>query len=250
MRARRTWYQVLQVDPYAEPEVIEAAYRRLAKKYHPDVAASADAGERMKEITAAYAVLRDPRQRAAYDRELLRVRDQDPPLDDIQVDAPAAGEGFLACHRHRAAAVATCGDCGVGLCGTCVDRFRPPTCPGCVLAWAAQRRWEILPPAIWFGGVFAVWVLLMSNALTSPQVWGYPSFSTYGWMLLGAYLIASLPSGFRAVGVLNVRDGEDVALSVLAAAVLGPIIAPFRMCKVYFDLRKVSQMERVARAAG
>src|SRR6266581_2011051 len=72
MLEERTLYEVLQVDRRAEPEVIEAAYRRLARKYHPDVSNSADAEQRMKEINAAYEVVRDPRRRAAYDRDLVR----------------------------------------------------------------------------------------------------------------------------------------------------------------------------------
>ena len=64
----RDYYRVLQVDPDAEPEVIHAAYRRLAAKYHPDVSAEPEAAERMAEINAAYGVLKDPDQRAAYDR--------------------------------------------------------------------------------------------------------------------------------------------------------------------------------------
>jgi len=64
----RDYYQVLRVDPAAEPEVIHAAYRRLAAMYHPDVDASPDASARMAEINQAYSVLKDPEQRAAYDR--------------------------------------------------------------------------------------------------------------------------------------------------------------------------------------
>ncbi|MDO8616974.1 MAG: DnaJ domain-containing protein [Dehalococcoidia bacterium] len=60
-------YKILQVDPAADPEVIEAAYRRLAHKYHPDVNRDADAGQRMREINAAYAVLSDADERGAYD---------------------------------------------------------------------------------------------------------------------------------------------------------------------------------------
>lgn len=60
-------YKVLQVDPDADLDVIKAAYRRLARKYHPDVATGAEAAERMAVINAAWQVLRDPRQRAAHD---------------------------------------------------------------------------------------------------------------------------------------------------------------------------------------
>jgi hypothetical protein len=60
-------YEVLQVSPNAEPEVIEAAYRRLARKYHPDVAHTPEAADRMRQIARAYRVLSDPDRRAAYD---------------------------------------------------------------------------------------------------------------------------------------------------------------------------------------
>ncbi|HZL06975.1 MAG TPA: J domain-containing protein, partial [Coriobacteriia bacterium] len=59
----------LQVDPAAEPEVIDRAYRALALKYHPDRSAGTiDAeGARMRRMNEAYAVLRDPTARARYD---------------------------------------------------------------------------------------------------------------------------------------------------------------------------------------
>ncbi|MER3486027.1 MAG: hypothetical protein C4345_08715, partial [Chloroflexota bacterium] len=61
------YYEILQVHPRAEPEVIEAAYRRLARLYHPDVSRRPDAGERMRQINLAYEVLSDPQKRRAYD---------------------------------------------------------------------------------------------------------------------------------------------------------------------------------------
>ncbi|TMF39667.1 MAG: hypothetical protein E6I26_04870 [Chloroflexi bacterium] len=61
-------YKVLQVDPEAEDEVIQAAYRRLAQKYHPDVA-GADGAARMASINVAWELLRDPGRRALHDRE-------------------------------------------------------------------------------------------------------------------------------------------------------------------------------------
>ena len=67
MEDRRDLYAILQVDPYAEAEVIQAAYRRLAAKYHPDVNRSPDAVQRMQELNAAYDTLSDPAKRAAYD---------------------------------------------------------------------------------------------------------------------------------------------------------------------------------------
>jgi curved DNA-binding protein CbpA len=62
-------YKVLQVDSEAEDEVIAAAYRRLARKYHPDTATGAEAVGRMEAINAAWEVLGNPTRRAAYDRQ-------------------------------------------------------------------------------------------------------------------------------------------------------------------------------------
>ena len=58
-------YDHLSVTPDAQPAVVEAAYRALMKQHHPD---HAGAAERAAEINAAYAVLRDPQRRAAYDQ--------------------------------------------------------------------------------------------------------------------------------------------------------------------------------------
>src|SRR5437588_4395003 len=60
-------YHILDLAPDAEPEVVDAAYRALARKYHPDVNRSPDAQRRMQALNDAYAVLRDPARRAAYD---------------------------------------------------------------------------------------------------------------------------------------------------------------------------------------
>lgn len=61
------YYADLQIAPSAEQEVVEAAYRRLAQKYHPDHNPNPDASARMVEINQAYAVLSDPLSRARYD---------------------------------------------------------------------------------------------------------------------------------------------------------------------------------------
>lgn len=67
MKQGADYYAVLQVDPRAETEVVQAAYRRLAAKYHPDVGPSPGASERMKLLNTAYGVLSDPERRRAYD---------------------------------------------------------------------------------------------------------------------------------------------------------------------------------------
>ncbi len=66
----KTAYQVLQVDSAAEQEVVEAAFKRLALKYHPDTSKAADASERMREIIEAHKILTDPNKRERYDRSI------------------------------------------------------------------------------------------------------------------------------------------------------------------------------------
>src|SRR5262245_61612101 len=62
-------YKTLQVDPEAEDEVIQAAYRRLARKYHPDLTEAPDAAARMSAINAAWEMVGDPDARRAYDAQ-------------------------------------------------------------------------------------------------------------------------------------------------------------------------------------
>src|ERR687886_285659 len=63
------YYALLGVAPSAAPEEIQAAYRRLAKAYHPDLnAGSSVAAARMARVNAAKTVLLDPATRAAYDQ--------------------------------------------------------------------------------------------------------------------------------------------------------------------------------------
>lgn len=64
----RDLYRILQVDPAAHPRVVQAAYRALARMHHPDQTGE-DASTEMAVVNRAYAVLRDPDGRRAYDRE-------------------------------------------------------------------------------------------------------------------------------------------------------------------------------------
>jgi molecular chaperone DnaJ len=64
----RDYYEILGVSRDADKEEIKRAYRRLARKYHPDVNKEDGAEERFKEINRAYEVLSEPEIRARYDR--------------------------------------------------------------------------------------------------------------------------------------------------------------------------------------
>jgi curved DNA-binding protein len=63
----RDYYQALGLSRSATAEEVKKAYRRLARKYHPDVSKEPNAEERFKEVQEAYEVLKDPEKRAAYD---------------------------------------------------------------------------------------------------------------------------------------------------------------------------------------
>ncbi len=63
----KDYYQILGVDPDADVKDIKKAYRRLARKYHPDVSSAGDAEARFKEVSEAYEVLGDETRRQEYD---------------------------------------------------------------------------------------------------------------------------------------------------------------------------------------
>jgi curved DNA-binding protein CbpA len=66
-------YRVLQVLPTADQVVLNAAFRALAQKFHPDHDQSQLAAKRMTELNAAWAMVRDPDLRASWDRNQRRV---------------------------------------------------------------------------------------------------------------------------------------------------------------------------------
>jgi curved DNA-binding protein len=64
----KDYYAVLGVERSADEAAIKRAYRKLARKYHPDVSKEPEAEARFKDVAEAYEVLKDPERRAAYDR--------------------------------------------------------------------------------------------------------------------------------------------------------------------------------------
>jgi DnaJ-class molecular chaperone len=90
-------YVVLGVSPMATQDEITHAYRRHLRDHHPDIrppAPNGDADERLRQILAAYALLRDPHRRAAYDRTIEPTRTQTRPIqipvihDNIEEQPP------------------------------------------------------------------------------------------------------------------------------------------------------------------
>ena len=68
MADKRDYYEVLGVDKSADEKTIKKAYRKLARKYHPDVCDEPDAEDKFKEVSEAYAVLSDDEKRQRYDQ--------------------------------------------------------------------------------------------------------------------------------------------------------------------------------------
>ena len=69
MAAKRDCYEVLGVSRDASQSDIKKAYRKLAKKYHPDTnAGNEEAAEKFKELSEAYSILNDPEKKKLYDR--------------------------------------------------------------------------------------------------------------------------------------------------------------------------------------
>ena len=100
--AKRDYYEVLGVPKTADGDQIRRAFRRLARKLHPDVSASQDAEERFREVSAAYNVLSHPRARFLYDHFGLRARGGGPAdgvfgtarvIGDIELDPLQARRG-------------------------------------------------------------------------------------------------------------------------------------------------------------
>lgn len=152
-------YQVLGVSRGASDEEIKSAYRRLARKYHPDVNQDAGAEDKFKEIGQAYAVLSDPEKRARYDqfgvlddsqsgfftgggfgdlfemffggmgaqsRRRSSVRDGQDVREDIPITLREVLDGFE--REIEYSRPARCGSCG-GTGGE--DGAKPKTCPTC-----------------------------------------------------------------------------------------------------------------------
>ena len=69
MTAKKDYYEVLVVDRSADEKTLKKAYRKLAKRYHPDTnPGNGNAEQRFKEVTEAYNILSDPEKRTLYDR--------------------------------------------------------------------------------------------------------------------------------------------------------------------------------------
>jgi curved DNA-binding protein len=93
----KDYYEILGVTRGSDAEEMKRAYRKLARKFHPDVSKEKNAEEKFKEVQEAYEVLRDPDKRAAYDqlgRDFRNGQQFRPPPDWSQRFGTSGGQRF------------------------------------------------------------------------------------------------------------------------------------------------------------
>lgn len=246
---------MLQVDPSAEQEVVDVAYRRLARKYHPDVNKSPEAALRMRELAAAYDVLKDPLKRAEYDRQrgprrlLVRLRRPPPPEAPrrVHAEAPRPWTDRPMCWQHETLpAVDVCSVCGATLCRWCAMPFRPAGCAPCVVRMARRVQRRTALGAAIFASAFLT--VLIAVIPVGPRLEG---------ALLVAYLVAATALGIAMVAGGMWRSGwrdepRDTGLGVAFLVWIGLLVgwlgAPLLLGKLIWDFRRATRMVGSAQA--
>ncbi len=145
-------YAALGIDPGADQEVITAAYRALAKKYHPDTGATAGTAspERFEEVQRAYEVLRDPETRRQYDAELLAATER-------ELDEHLASRRRMLGTARRAEARSERG----------LGAIRPEPRPA---AAAPRRAMSYLVPGLLLAAVLAIAAVFLLPGTPRPPV--------------------------------------------------------------------------------
>jgi len=99
MDYNKDYYKILEINRDADKQTIKKAYRKLAMEYHPDVNNDADAEEKFKELTEAYAVLYDDDKRKQYDLygyKAVSTFTQEDLIQSVNLDNVFKGVKFIA----------------------------------------------------------------------------------------------------------------------------------------------------------
>lgn len=233
------YYQLLQVDRKASPEIIKRAYRALCGLYHPDIVPPkerAEADRKMALINAAYQVLSDPQARRDYDRSRTN------PASSVGCPAsrtsapPVPATDARRCYRHAdRPRVSVCMMCGHSVCGECrTAEAMLVICPDCATsrkrsntdrrpgAGSREAAQDIarnvpVPPTS------PVAVFLKAGLL--PQLmWGFVVLIALVAML-PLFLIASTNViALRFPGATSFVWGTSIAMATLAAAAVGVVL--------------------------
>ena len=97
----KDYYAIMGVKPTDDLKTIKTAYRRLARKYHPDVSKEPDAEARFKEVAEAWEVLSDEQRRAEYDQKPLEPAQRVPRADDGGGRAARGAVRCVGCYRQK-----------------------------------------------------------------------------------------------------------------------------------------------------
>lgn len=220
MPPAKDYYRLLQVDPAAPIEAIEAAYRRLAREAHPDLNDSPDATRRMQELNEARAVLRDPLKRAAFDATLAPVpapvpRPAPPPSRTPYPAQPAApqrqptpGARPPPPTRARPVEREKQRDRADAVRARMADDARRESA---VLGWGSI-------------GIFAGWAVLLINLL--PPMLGEVSAGTMA-ALLGVAVVLTLPFGYALDQLLGRRRSRGQIVFVGLSTYFGLVAATY-----------------------
>lgn len=202
----RDYYEILMLHERAIPELVERAYRVLARKYHPDLyppERKSWATRRMTEINVAYATLSDARKRAEYDSTHPKARSAQQEVDE-------AMDVGLKCFNHpKARAVSFCWWCGRPICELCVDASQAhPRCKTC--EEYLTREAEAVPPQrAW------PWLQREMGRLGNVVYYGIVSIGAAASLLAAASITDLLGGDYRhlwaAFGVLGLVFGVALA---------------------------------------
>ena len=138
--------------------------------------------------------------------------------------------------------VGVCCDCGQQLCSECTNKFNPPSCPNCMLAWGQKIKKDLILKSVISVVVFALWLIygisLMANGFS---------------ILIGCLMFAGIPWGWNALTKITpkmflflplVGWGIYFGIKLLISLFIGLFCAPFQIIKILKGI-KLAETARI-----